>query len=113
MRFLADRAMLGPGVSPKGTSDTSILFDDAKSIIAISRWLDDTFNGDFLPLSSSVVRGLSKPALVRLGQILRGAPGGQLQLGWEEKSHRLDFAHIPVGVLSQAYERYLSFRPRK
>jgi hypothetical protein len=108
VRFLADRAMLGPSVLPKGMSDTTILFDDAKSIIATSRWLDDTFNGDFLPLSSSVVRGLSKLALLRLGDILRRAPGGQLQLGWEEKWDRLDFAHIPVGVLSQAYELYLS-----
>ena len=28
-------------------------------------------------------------------------------LGWEEKWDNLDFAHIPVGVLSQAYELYL------
>ncbi|MDW5429133.1 N-6 DNA methylase, partial [Acinetobacter baumannii] len=28
-------------------------------------------------------------------------------LGWEEKWDYLDFAHIPVGVLSQAYELYL------
>ena len=42
-----------------------------------------------------------------LGDVLRRAPDGQLFLGWEEKWGNLDFAHIPVGVLSQAYELYL------
>ena len=42
-----------------------------------------------------------------LGNILRRAPDGQLSLGWEEKWGNLNFAHIPVGVLSQAYELYL------
>lgn len=107
--FLADRAMLGSGVLPKGMPDTSILFDDAKSIIAISRCLDDTFNGDFLPLSPFVVRGLSKLASYDW-VTSSGAPDGQLQLGREEKWDRLDFAHIPVGVLSQACERYFSKR---
>src|SRR3546814_9807678 len=42
------------------------------------------------------------------------APGGQLFLGWAERWDRLDFAHIPVGVLSQAYEYYLrSHAPAK
>jgi hypothetical protein len=42
-----------------------------------------------------------------LGDVLRRAPGGQLLLGWKERWDYLDFAHIPVGVLSQAYENYL------
>ena len=42
-----------------------------------------------------------------LGDVLRRAPDSQLFLGWEEKWDNLDFAHIPVGVLSQAYELYL------
>ena len=45
-----------------------------------------------------------------LGDILRRAPESQLFLGWEEKWGNLDFAHIPVGVLSQAYELYLMVR---
>ena len=39
--------------------------------------------------------------------MLRRAPDGQLFLGWKEKWGNLDFAQIPVGVLSQAYELYL------
>ena len=42
-----------------------------------------------------------------LGDVLRRAPDGQPFLGWEEKWDNLDFAHIPVGVLSQAYELHL------
>ncbi|MBS9721454.1 N-6 DNA methylase [Tianweitania sp. BSSL-BM11] len=42
-----------------------------------------------------------------LGNILRRAEGGQLSLGWKEQWDNLDFSHIPVGVLSQAYEYYL------
>ena len=38
---------------------------------------------------------------------MRRAPDSQLFLGWEQKWDHLDFAHIPVGVLSQAYELYL------
>jgi type I restriction-modification system DNA methylase subunit len=30
-----------------------------------------------------------------------------LYLGWQEKWDYLDFAHIPVGVLSEAYEHYM------
>jgi hypothetical protein len=108
VRFLADRSMLGAGTLPPGHSDPSTLFDNPEAIGVTSRWLDDTFNGDFLPLTSAVVKRLSKTALTRLGDILRRAPGGQLHLGWQEKWDRLDFAHIPVGVLSQAYELYLN-----
>lgn len=108
VRFLADRSMLNVHTLPSGYSDPSTLFDDAASVAVISQWLDETFNGDFLPLTSGAVDRLSKVAFMRLGDILRRADGGQLYLGWREKWDRLDFAHIPVGVLSQAYERYLS-----
>ena len=42
-----------------------------------------------------------------LDNVMLRAPGGQLFLNWAERWDRLDFAHIPVGVLSQAYELYL------
>lgn len=92
-----------------------------------SAWLDDTFNGDFLPLGEKTsVRDVAKPDLERryrtyfdgvkdragmgffnhLYAILRGwsAAGGSVQpeLDWGE----LNFAHIPVGVLSQVYESF-------
>lgn len=108
VRFLADRFMLTTDTLPLGYKDPSVLFDSRQAIAATSLWLDETFNGDFLPLSETVVASLSEEAVVRLGDVLRRAPGGQLHLEWREAWDRLDFAHIPVGVLSQAYERYLS-----
>ena len=111
-RFLADRALL-----PEGRSDPRMaasLFDTPVVASETSRWLDATFNGDLLPLSAEVFEVLPEDAYGVLGDILRRAPGGQLFLGWEEKWGNLDFAHIPVGVLSQAYELYLkNHAPKK
>jgi type I restriction-modification system DNA methylase subunit len=104
-RFLADRNLL-----PDKMADTSVaasLFDNRESAEKTSAWLDFTFNGDLLPLSEGVFDHLAGNAYQILGDVLRRAPDSQLFLGWEEKWDNLDFAHIPVGVLSQAYELYL------
>lgn len=105
-RFLADRHLLPASLLRAGAGAAS-LFDTAQAAHETSTWLDRTFNGDFLPLSGGLFSGLPSEAFTVLGNILRRAPGGQLSLGWEEKWDNLDFAHIPVGVLSQAYEHYL------
>lgn len=104
-RFLADRNLL-----PKrmGAAQTPAdLFDHRDAAQATSQWLDTTFNGDLLPLSAGVFDALPSTAYTVLGDILRRAPDSQLFLGWEEKWDHLDFSHIPVGVLGQAYELYL------
>jgi hypothetical protein len=104
-RFLADRNLL-----PRNMSDASMaasLFDSRKEAERTSRWLDTTFNGDLLPLSANIFDVLPAGEYQALGDVLRRAPDSQLFLGWEEKWNNLDFAHIPVGVLSQAYELYL------
>ncbi|MBE7184319.1 MAG: N-6 DNA methylase [Methylobacterium mesophilicum] len=104
-RFLGDRELLSAlNADPAAAAQ---LFDDAERAIATSEWLDVTFNGDFLPLSQGVYQSLPDQAYKILGNILRRAPDGQLFLGWAERWDNLDFAHIPVGVLSQAYEHYL------
>ncbi|OJH43089.1 class I SAM-dependent DNA methyltransferase [Paracoccus sp. SM22M-07] len=104
-RFLGDRHLLGSlGFDIRAVA---ALFDDAASAAKTSAWLDTTFNGDFLPTSQGIWERLPQDAFRVLGDILRRAPGGQLHLGWEERWDNLDFAHIPVGVLSQAYEHYL------
>lgn len=102
-RFLADRSLLPSDLG----EDASLLFDDAERARSTSGWLDRTFNGDLLPLNEGVFDALQEQGCSILGNILRRAPGGQLSLGWAERWDRLDFAHIPVGVLSQAYELYL------
>ena len=104
-RFLADRSLL-----PDGTSDDATaagLFDTRDVAENTSRWLDVTFNGDLMPLSADTFERLPGHGYHVLGNILRRAPESQLFLGWEEKWDNLDFAHIPVGVLSQAYELFL------
>lgn len=104
-RFLADRHLLP--ASMVGEASASDLFDSPHSAQQTSIWLDETFNGDLLPLSDSIFSRLSGEACQILGDVLRRAPDSQLFLGWEEKWDNLDFSHIPVGVLSQAYELYL------
>ena len=104
-RFLADRRLLPESKSQPQTAAS--LFDARDVAEKTSEWLDDTFNGDLLPLSADIFQKLPERGYGVLGDILRRAPDGQLFLGWEEKWGNLDFAHIPVGVLSQAYELYL------
>ena len=104
-RFLADRSLLPEGMSEPETAAS--LFDRREMAEETSEWLDATFNGDLLPLPAGIFDVLPAGVYGVLGDVLRRAPGGQLFLGWEEKWGNLDFAHIPVGVLSQAYELYL------
>jgi hypothetical protein len=106
-RFLADRGLLPSPLLPGGRDEAAALFDSADQAARTSQWLDDTFNGDFLPVSAGLFGLLPPEGFKTLGDILRRAAGGQLSLGWEEKWANLDFAYIPVGVLSQAYEHYL------
>jgi len=106
-RFLADRELLNLPLIKNSTSNPAFLFDTAKEVQITSEWLDKTFNGEFLPLSLDVFQKLNAESCNTLGNILRRADGKQLYLGWEEKWDYLDFAHIPVGVLSQAYEQYM------
>ncbi|EFO33314.1 putative type I restriction-modification system methyltransferase subunit [Roseibium sp. TrichSKD4] len=104
-RFLADRNLLPEHMmSFEYAGD---LFDSREKAEATSRWLDETFNGDLLPLSDGLFNSLSEQVYFVLGSVSRKAPDDQLFLGWEAKWDNLDFAHIPVGVLSQAYELYL------
>ena len=104
-RFLADRNLLPNSMS--GPATAASLFDTREAAEETSEWLDATFNGDMLPLSTGIFEILPGCAYRVLGDVLRRAPDSQLFLGWEEKWNNLDFAHIPVGVLSQAYELYL------
>jgi hypothetical protein len=106
-RFLADRDLLPNALLVGGQLAPATLFDTAEQATIASHWLDATFNGDFLPLSAGLFERLPPESFRTLGNILRRAQGGQLFLGWEEKWENLHFAHIPVGVLSQAYEHYL------
>lgn len=116
-RFLWDRRIIRPNeleaicLQAKSLGDC---FSNVVNSVATCRWLDETFNGDLLPLSSSFEdvfeqanTGTGGKLFDHLRAILEGwenAGNGQFQLkiDWGD----LDFAHIPIGVLSQVYESF-------
>lgn len=128
-RFLMDRKIVLESeirdICPAadGLKDT---FASAEKAAQTSAWLDETFNGDFLRLIDESIPAADRSArqeayfqfykkiehragerfFDHLHAILNGwrAVGGVIQqeLDWGD----LDFAHIPVGVLSQVYESF-------
>jgi len=131
-RFLHDRGIVRrddladicPGIV---SGDLLDVFSNASKAAATSAWLDETFNGDLLPLVEGVNPETSRAQrrkeylafykaagettggrlFAHLEAILRGWDnvGGsnfQYTIDWND----LDFAHIPVGVLSQVYETF-------
>ena len=125
-RIVLERELQGPnGICPAAT-ELKDTFSSAEKAARTSAWLDSTFNGDFLPLiNESIPSGnleererayfgfykrieglVGRTIFSHLHAILRGwkAVGGgfQQELDWGD----FDFAHIPVGVLSQVYESF-------
>lgn len=116
-RFLCDRRIVTEenkaAILPEAT-EIFASFDTPRNAAAVCGWLDRTFNGDFLPLSrNGDVAFFEHAELVtdgalftHLGAIIRGAQhvgsAYQLPLPWAA----FDFAHIPVGLLSQVYEAF-------
>ncbi len=88
-------------------------FCNVNNAIATCRWLDETFNGDLLPLSGGYEYIFTHANSQTDGQLflhLRAIMEGwehagkafQRRIDWRD----LDFAHIPIGVLSQVYENF-------
>jgi hypothetical protein len=129
-RFLHDRRIVTPGelgeICPKSDNLKGV-FANADRAAATSCWLDETFNGDLLPLVGGVNHSSTAEARLRayrafyravgkktqgriflhLEAIMRGwkhvaADAFQTTIDWDD----FDFAHIPVGVLSQVYETF-------
>ncbi|MCX6866811.1 MAG: N-6 DNA methylase [Verrucomicrobia bacterium] len=135
-RFLIDRnivrkedvADICPAIKD---GDLRGVFSNAERAAQTSVWLDETFNGDLLPLMDEITRGTPSRERKRLylrayaeaGEktvddvfnhleaILKGydaISAGHVQLtfpgavDWDD----LNFRHIPVGVLSQVYESF-------
>jgi hypothetical protein len=131
-RFLMDRKIVLESevgdISPRA-GELRDCFSDAEKAAATSGWLDETFNGDLLPLVEGLTTAASsKERLRAYQQFYRNAgstTGGQLfehmqailrgwrhvgsshfQLSFEVDWNHFDFAHIPIGVLSQVYETF-------
>lgn len=116
-RFLWDRKIVQPSELPSVCPQAKSLgdcFGNVDNSIATCRWLDETFNGDLLPLSSgyaAVFRRANEQTDGKLFLHLQAILEGWEHVGPEEFQLRidwgdLDFAHIPIGVLSQVYENF-------
>jgi hypothetical protein len=108
MRFLIDRGIVTPEHTSKicpTARDLFDLFTGPQRTLATCRWLNETFNGDFLPLSfleaPSRAKSIRPDAFAPLEDVMQGSPGGQRRFDWAS----IDFAHVPVGLLSQVWER--------
>lgn len=115
-RFLRDREIVTEKDIPKFAPKASTwkdCFDGAVNTAATCGWLDETFNGDFLPLSGRGekyfrrIEALTKGDVFNhLTAVVLGAEpkGGSYQLRFDWGT--FDFAHVPVGLLSQVYEDF-------
>lgn len=107
-RFLVDRhllAGLGPADVCEGASSWAACLDTKTRALRTFRWLDDTFNGGLLPFEAVPYTFPKEVFSDVLGNVAHGAtPTGQLRLpsDWNE----VNFAHIPVGLLSEVYEAF-------
>lgn len=135
-RFLIDRRIVReedlPEICPPiKDGDLRGVFSSAEKAACTSVWLDETFNGDLLPLVDAINKKTSSrerkrlyfgayqdagqrttdEVFVHLEAILKGFDAvsvGHVQLtfpgavDWDD----LKFRHIPVGVLSQVYESF-------
>jgi hypothetical protein len=133
-RFLLDRRIVDVGeideICPQAANgDLRDVFSSPDKAAATSAWLDDTFNGDLLPLVPGLTyetssesrrreyrrffraagKATNSKVFLHLQAILCGweAVGAdQFQLPLAVDWDDLNFAHIPVGVLSQVYETF-------
>ncbi|MDH3973594.1 MAG: N-6 DNA methylase [Deltaproteobacteria bacterium] len=116
-RFLCDRKIVKcselASISPQAKTPGDC-FRNVESAVATCKWLDETFNGDLLPLSDDYSIAFNKAAQQTNGSLFKhlcaimegwdrvGVETFQLTIDWGD----LDFAHIPIGVLSQVYENF-------
>lgn len=109
-RFLLDRKIITKQTFPElyELGDPEQCFHSAKAAALVNQWMDKTFNGEFLPLPKPKEKyeewfeTLEDGVFNKLSAILYHAEtSGQLSLpGF------VNFAHIPVGLFSEVYERY-------
>jgi len=118
-RFLQDRQIISDRnldqIAP-GASTLKDCFDTVENSAATCRWLDRTFNGDFLRLSAGggidffdgAGRRTKGEVFDVLGAILRSdQPVGDRHYQGKFNWGTFDFAHVPVGLLSQVYEKFV------
>ena len=118
-RFLQDRQVIKEehlNVIAPGASSLTGCFDTPEDAAATCAWLDRTFNGHFLHLSSGGGTGFFEEIATKtqgeVFQVLTAILCGDQPTGSEHYQGRFnwgdfEFAHIPVGLLSQVYEKFV------
>lgn len=113
MRFLIDRRVVSAtdlsDICPASPELVSCMATPERASMTFE-WLDNTFNGDLLPLVAQgrapfwrALGPAAKTVCDELSRILMKLDAsGQRSFEWAT----LDFSHIPVGLLSQVYEHY-------
>lgn len=120
-RFLIDRGIINARTFPRlysGDNRPELAFSTPEMAARTCAWLDDKFNGELLPLLFdtrhpkyadyleffSRKKIASGKVLHHLTNVMYRAPNGRLALAlsWEG----VDFAHVPIGLLSEVYEDY-------
>lgn len=130
-RFLIDREIVArqelTDICPDA-ADLRDAFSNPEKAAATSCWLDETFNGDLLPLGEQLqprfgfanrlrmyqeyYKGVGDSTdqrlFLHLQAILRGwrHVGEYFQTSFDIDWDDFNFAHIPIGVLSQVYESF-------
>jgi hypothetical protein len=137
LRFLIDRRIVEESdleeicpaaLKGDGRHDLQAVFSNAERAAQTSSWLDETFNGDLLPLVNTLTvatpqkerRSAYQTAYAKAGMTSRGVVFRHLEAilrGWDQIQGAtqlrlpidwddLNFRHIPIGVLSQVYEDF-------
>lgn len=108
-RFLVDRGLLDrlePSSVVQGPSSWAECFDRKRWALDTFEWLNETFNGGLLEFETPPDRLPARAFASVAGRIAHKADAtGQLSLpgSWAE----VDFAHVPVGLLSEVYEAFI------
>jgi hypothetical protein len=118
-RFLIDRRIINVQAFPEIYRDNEpeMCFSTPQLAARTCAWLDDKFNGELLPLFEAPypeykdylrffrsVHRKSTKVLHQLSNVMYRAPDGHLSLDLDWSG--IDFAHVPVGLLSEVYEDY-------
>ena len=109
-RFLLDRKIITKDTFPElfAICHPDDCFTNSQCAALTNSWLDDTFNGDLLPLPIKRDKypvwfsKLDDDVYRNLSFILGHAD----QYGRRQLPGFIDFSHVPVGLLSEVYERY-------
>jgi hypothetical protein len=107
-RFLVDRGLLDrlePSSIVVGPENWAACFDRKRWAITVFDWLEETFNGGLLELETRPEQWpVGAFTTIAAGIAQKTDASGQLSLpaSWAE----VDFAHVPVGLLSEVYEAF-------